>query len=258
MSVVDDDINAVWSHETETLLSSWAEKASCFRWLHGRSEKRYRRRYYSFAVPTIVLSTLAGAAGFALDSYVPEGYKDGAQATIGAINIFAGCVEPGSAAPMVGGAVARPSSASATSRRGRACPPPCANSRRRAGRARRPSRGWAAACKWLIIRPNVARLRRPCSGSEPLARAAARSPGGLLPMLGPPGPRGPNARPHRPTQGSARAGRRCHSLKSPAAERWAVDSGRLERGRPERAGALSWGLGPTPTVARASARAPSA
>ena len=86
----DDDINAVWSHETEKLLSSWAEKASCFRWLHGRSEKRYRRRYYSFAVPTIVLSTLAGAAGFALDSYVPEGYKDGAQATIGGINIFAG------------------------------------------------------------------------------------------------------------------------------------------------------------------------
>ena len=86
--LADDDITAVWSHETETLLSSWAEKASCFRWLHGRSEKRYRRRYYSFAVPTIVLSTLAGAAGFALDSYVPEGYKDGAQATIGGIKVI--------------------------------------------------------------------------------------------------------------------------------------------------------------------------
>ena len=41
----------------------------------GRCEKRYRRRYYSFAVPTTVPPTLAGAAGFALDSYVPEGYN---------------------------------------------------------------------------------------------------------------------------------------------------------------------------------------
>ena len=30
--LADDDITAVWSHETETLLSSWAEKASCFRY----------------------------------------------------------------------------------------------------------------------------------------------------------------------------------------------------------------------------------
>ena len=32
----------------------------------GRCEKRYHRRYYSFAVPTTVPPTLAGAAGFAL------------------------------------------------------------------------------------------------------------------------------------------------------------------------------------------------
>ena len=31
-----------WTPELEELLSEWAEKASCFRWLHSRSEKSYR------------------------------------------------------------------------------------------------------------------------------------------------------------------------------------------------------------------------
>ena len=29
-----------WSDETERLLSEWSEKASCFRWLHARCEKK--------------------------------------------------------------------------------------------------------------------------------------------------------------------------------------------------------------------------
>ena len=46
-----------WSDETEHLLSEWSEKASCFRWLHARCEKKYRTRYYLFSVPVIILST---------------------------------------------------------------------------------------------------------------------------------------------------------------------------------------------------------
>ena len=90
MSDIEQPIEAVWSHETEALLASWAEKASCFRWLHGRSEKRYRFRYYCFSIPVIVMSTLAGTANFAMESFVPETHKEGAQAVVGGVNILAG------------------------------------------------------------------------------------------------------------------------------------------------------------------------
>ena len=43
-----------WTPECEELLAEWSEKASCFRWLHARCEKRYRLRYYAFSVPARV------------------------------------------------------------------------------------------------------------------------------------------------------------------------------------------------------------
>ena len=79
-----------WSDETERLLSEWSEKASCFRWLHARCEKKYRFRYYCFSIPVIILSTLSGTATIGMDSYVPETHKAGASAVIGGVNIFAG------------------------------------------------------------------------------------------------------------------------------------------------------------------------
>ena len=36
--------------EQENLLAEWSEKASAYRWLHSRSEKRYRCRNYSFTI----------------------------------------------------------------------------------------------------------------------------------------------------------------------------------------------------------------
>ena len=79
-----------WSREVELLLKSWSEKASCFRWLHSRCEKKYRKRYYSFSIPVIILSTLTGAANVGLSSYIPEEDQSTAQAIVGGINIFAG------------------------------------------------------------------------------------------------------------------------------------------------------------------------
>ena len=79
-----------WSSEVELLLKSWSEKATCFRWLHDRCEKKYRRRYYSFSIPVIILSTLTGAANVGLSSYIPEEDQSTAQAIVGGINIFAG------------------------------------------------------------------------------------------------------------------------------------------------------------------------
>jgi hypothetical protein len=79
-----------WSDEVEILLKEWAEKASCWRWLYGRSEKKYRYKYYCFSIPVIILSTLTGTANFGMDSYVPEDNKQIATAIVGGLNLFAG------------------------------------------------------------------------------------------------------------------------------------------------------------------------
>ena len=82
--------NAIWTREQEDLLAEWSEKAACYRWLHNRSEKKYRKGNYLFTIPVIILSTLTGTANFGIDSIVPVEHKQFAQITIGAVNIFAG------------------------------------------------------------------------------------------------------------------------------------------------------------------------
>jgi hypothetical protein len=79
-----------WTKEQEELLAEWSEKATCYRWLHSRSEKLYRARNYTFTIPVIILSTLTGTANFAMDSFVPEENKQVAMAAVGSVNIFAG------------------------------------------------------------------------------------------------------------------------------------------------------------------------
>ena len=81
-----------WTDECEALLAEWSEKASCYRWLHGRSEKSYRTWYYCFSIPVIILSTLTGAANVGMDSFVPAESKSIASAIVGGVNIFAGIV----------------------------------------------------------------------------------------------------------------------------------------------------------------------
>ncbi len=80
----------VWTKALEDLLAEWSDKATCFRWLHSRSEKSYRAKNYLFTIPVIILSTLTGTANFAMDSFVPEENKQIAMACVGSVNIFAG------------------------------------------------------------------------------------------------------------------------------------------------------------------------
>ena len=84
-----DDLQ-IWTSAQEQLLAEWSEKATCYRWLHSRSEKSYRTKNYSFTIPVIILSTLTGTANFAMDSFVPEDHKQIAMACVGGVNIFAG------------------------------------------------------------------------------------------------------------------------------------------------------------------------
>jgi len=83
-------VDQKWTREQEVLLAEWSEKASGYRWLHSRAEKQYRCRNYTFTIPVIILSTLTGTANFAMDSFVPEEYKQIAMAGVGSVNIFAG------------------------------------------------------------------------------------------------------------------------------------------------------------------------
>jgi hypothetical protein len=90
--VKNAEIKDEWTDECEKLLAEWSEKASCYRWLHGRSEKSYRTWYYCFSIPVIILSTLTGAANVGMDSFVPAESKSMASAIVGGVNIFAGIV----------------------------------------------------------------------------------------------------------------------------------------------------------------------
>ena len=86
------ELHSKWTREQEFLLAEWAEKASCYRWLHGRAEKKYRKSNYSFTIPVIIMSTLTGTANFAMDSFVPEEHKKTAMAAVGGVNILAGII----------------------------------------------------------------------------------------------------------------------------------------------------------------------
>lgn len=80
-----------WKEEHENILTEWAEKAMCYRWLHHRSHMSYRRKNAFYTIPVIVISTLTGTANFALDRF-SESAKHWAVMVIGALNISAGII----------------------------------------------------------------------------------------------------------------------------------------------------------------------
>ena len=59
--------NGIWKDEHEKILIEWADKAQCYRWLHGRSFALYRVKAMWYTIPVIVISTLTGTANFAQD-----------------------------------------------------------------------------------------------------------------------------------------------------------------------------------------------
>lgn len=84
-----DDIEE-WSGEIEELLSEWGEVSMCYAYLHNFSHRKYKHKHHHIQIPIIVLSTLTGVGNFAVDSYIPEGFKQGFTAGVGSLNIFCG------------------------------------------------------------------------------------------------------------------------------------------------------------------------
>jgi len=80
-----------WCPEHENILSEWADKALCYKWLHTKSYAKYRRLHNMYTIPVIVMSTLTGTANFAQEK-LPDQYKFYAPIVIGCINILAGVV----------------------------------------------------------------------------------------------------------------------------------------------------------------------
>jgi hypothetical protein len=78
-----------WDESHEKVLIEWADKAQCFRWLHGKSFNNYRVNAMWFTIPVIVMSTITGTANFAQDRF-PDDIKTIAVMIVGTINIFAG------------------------------------------------------------------------------------------------------------------------------------------------------------------------
>jgi hypothetical protein len=78
-----------WTPDHENILVEWADKAMCYRWLHGKSHQHFSKANMWFTIPVIIMSTLTGTANFAQDKF--EGAtREYVTVSIGAVNILAG------------------------------------------------------------------------------------------------------------------------------------------------------------------------
>ena len=57
-----------WTKELEVLFADWGDRAACYRWMHEKTGRMYHTRDQSLMFPVIILSTIAGAANFAMNS----------------------------------------------------------------------------------------------------------------------------------------------------------------------------------------------
>lgn len=85
-------ITAKWGDSEEELLAKWADKATCYRWMHDKAEKMYSRQNMIITIPVIVLSTLTGTANFGLSSMVPTNLQSYAQLGIGGVSLITGII----------------------------------------------------------------------------------------------------------------------------------------------------------------------
>ena len=84
-----------WTKEQEQLMAQWADVATCYRWLHDRAEKKYTWLSMGISIPVIVLSTVTGAANFAVGSFLPpddDALKNYVSAGLGAVSIVTGII----------------------------------------------------------------------------------------------------------------------------------------------------------------------
>lgn len=84
-------LHVEWTEDHENILVEWADKAMCYRWLHGRAHQHYSKSNTWFTIPVIIMSTLTGTANFAQDKFSGP-TKEYVVVAIGAVNILAGII----------------------------------------------------------------------------------------------------------------------------------------------------------------------
>lgn len=91
MSTFESYKDIIWEPHHDSIFVDWADKASCYKWLHDKSYLKYSNKRNMFTIPVIIMSTLTGTANFALER-VPEEYQDLCSIAIGSVNILAGII----------------------------------------------------------------------------------------------------------------------------------------------------------------------
>jgi hypothetical protein len=81
-----------WNQDDDKILKEWVDKSACFKWLHEQSYKKYKKSYLRQMIPVIVISTLTGAANFALDRISNEQNRSYASIAVGSFNIIAAMI----------------------------------------------------------------------------------------------------------------------------------------------------------------------
>jgi hypothetical protein len=82
----------IWNEQTEDLVASWGDIASCYKWLHDQAYHKYNKINYRMSIPIIILSTLTGTVSVGMASLVPADYVNLAQQAVGGVNIITGII----------------------------------------------------------------------------------------------------------------------------------------------------------------------
>jgi hypothetical protein len=81
-----------WNEDDDIILKEWVDKSACFKWLHDKSYKVYKKQYLRLMIPVIIISTLTGAANFALERIPSAEWQGYASVIVGGFNIIAAII----------------------------------------------------------------------------------------------------------------------------------------------------------------------
>ena len=85
------NVNVQWSTQHEKILIDWADKATCYKWLHEKAHREFAKKNRWFTIPVIVMSTFTGTANFAQER-IPPDYVNAFTMGIGSISLIAGII----------------------------------------------------------------------------------------------------------------------------------------------------------------------
>lgn len=91
-NIQKDKKNIEWNQDDDVILKEWVDKSACFKWLHEKSYKVYKKQYFKLMIPVIIISTLTGAANFALQRIPSQEYQGYASLVVGGFNIVAAII----------------------------------------------------------------------------------------------------------------------------------------------------------------------